>query len=192
MDWDLGTVDFIFLNIKVFWLLFLTPEQSFSDLVLALVGMLVWGAWNLLSDVFVFFQSRSKLFTGDFLELSHIHHCFPWAFQEAGEHRKLSGKNVMNTRQSVIKGCYFLVVVIFYSLACRAQFYDTTEPAQWLFATKNSLIPTPMVLQRHWKTQQSALAFCWSFFLSQFCWLAGWIWFLPKGKTAFCWTGVPV
>lgn len=49
-------------------------RAAFCYLVLALIGKLVWGAWHLLSDVFVSFQSRSKLFSGDVLEVSQVLH----------------------------------------------------------------------------------------------------------------------
>ena len=87
----------------------------FCYLVPSLIGMLVWGAWHLQAHVFVSFESRSKLFTGDVLEVSQVLHCSSWAVRGTSEHRQLSGKNVMNT---VVRGCYFLVTVISNSLMC--------------------------------------------------------------------------
>ncbi|XP_064241849.1 ubiquitin-conjugating enzyme E2 variant 2 isoform X2 [Passer domesticus] len=40
--------------------------------------------------------SRSKLFSGDVLEVSQVLHCSPWAVMGTREHR-YDGKNVMNT-----------------------------------------------------------------------------------------------
>lgn len=153
----------------------------FCYIVLPLLGMLAWGAWDLLLDVFVSFPSRSKLFSGDVLEVSQVLHCSPWAVRRTSEHRQRSGKKCDEHRTVSHKG------LLFSSNCHLLQFYDTTGPVQWLFATKSSLISTPMVLQRKaLKDTAVSSGICWSFFLSQFRWLTGCIWFLPKGKTAFC------
>lgn len=62
-------------------------RTMFCYLVLAVIRILVWGAWHLVSDVFVSFQSRSKLFSGDVLEVSQVLHCSPWAVLGTSEHR---------------------------------------------------------------------------------------------------------
>lgn len=76
-----------FFLIQGFFTLIFNFRTVFCYLVLALTRMLAWGTWHLLSDVFVSFQSRSKLFSGDVLEVSQVLHCFPWAVMGTSEHR---------------------------------------------------------------------------------------------------------
>lgn len=81
-----GIIGYFFLTQGVFTLIF-NFRTVFCCLVLAVIRMLVWGVWLLLSGVFVSFQSRSKLFSGDVLEVYQVLHCSPWAVMGISEHK---------------------------------------------------------------------------------------------------------
>lgn len=81
-----GYCGFFFKTQRVFTLTY-NFRTMFCYLDLTLIRILVWGTWHLLSDVFVSFQSRSKLYSEDFLEVSQVLHCSPWAVMGTSEHR---------------------------------------------------------------------------------------------------------